>query len=89
MTKATKAVAPAVAEATPATTVVVKPNARAHLRALFSTVGATATKEQVYADYHNVTINTHLTDMKNPNYCGKAGVINIAKQPDGTYKRVA
>jgi len=85
------------AETTPAP--IVKANARAHLRAMFDKVGAVATKEQVFgirkegdkevADYKAITINTHLTDFKNPKYAGKQGVISIVKLNDGTYKRVA
>jgi hypothetical protein len=64
--------------------------ARAHLRALFANVGDTASIKAVFADYHPVTIKTHLTDFKNPNYCGKLGVISIVLLADKqTYKRVA
>jgi hypothetical protein len=81
--------------------VAVKPNARAHLRALFDTVGKVVTKDDVYGikkdeegnvldkGYYNVTINTHLTDLKNPTYAGKLGTISIVNMKDGTFKRVA
>lgn len=75
--------------ATPAPAVIAKPNARAHLRALFDTVGKQVAKEEVYGGYYNVTINTHLTDLKNPKYAGKLGTMSIVRMPDGTYKRVA
>jgi hypothetical protein len=101
MTKATKTTK---AAATPAVVAqpIVKPNARAHLRTMFDKVGAVATKEQVFGIaqgpvvngkptdlYKPVTINTHLTDFKNPKYAGKAGVMSVVKMTDGTYKRVA
>jgi hypothetical protein len=70
-------------------TVAAKPNARQHLRDLFKKVGDTATKEQVFASFKAVTIQTHLTDLKNKKYCGKAGEVHIVKQADGNYKRVA
>lgn len=82
--KAAATTKPAEAKAAPA-----KLNARAHLRALFAKVGDVKTQAEVFADYHAVTIRTHLTDLKNVNYAGKAGVISIVKMADGTYKRVA
>lgn len=68
---------------------IAKPNARAHLRALFAEVGAVHTKEEVFGGYYNVTISTHLTDLKNSKYAGKLGTMSIVKLGDGTYKRVA
>ncbi len=67
----------------------VKPNARQHLRTLFAKVGEAHTAEEVFGSFHAVTIKTHLTDMKNPKYAGKAGVMSVVKMADGTYKRVA
>jgi len=88
------------AKAVVAQPVTAKPNARAHIRTLFASVGAVATKDQVLGivrdakgavidpGYHNVTINTHLTDLKNPKYAGKLGCINVVRQTDGTFIRL-
>jgi hypothetical protein len=92
--------APAATQAAPATQAVVKPNARAHLRNLFDRPGKVVSADTVFgihrnekgevvsADYHAVTIKTHLTDFKNKNYCGKLGILNIVKLNDGSYKRL-
>jgi hypothetical protein len=76
----------AVTTATPSPTLV-KPNARQHLRDLFNAPGTIHPKKVVYADYHIVTINTHLTDLKNPKYAGKLGCLNIVRDGEN-FKRV-
>ena len=66
-----------------------KPNARAHLRALFAKADVEIPEKAVFADYHKVTIKTHLTDFKNAKYAGKLGTMNIVKLANGNYKRLA
>jgi hypothetical protein len=64
-------------------------NARQHLRNLFAKEGTIKSKKEVFASFLPVTINTHLTDLKNPKYAGSLGCLNIVKLNDGNYQRVA
>jgi hypothetical protein len=58
---------------------------KAQIRAMFPSVGTKVAVEALFAAFASVkqnTVATILSDLKNPNYCGAGGVVDIKRDGD-------